>query len=192
MIRALSILKETVDFLPGFQRAVQGLVSSLPELILKGGIEIETFIPYLPEDFKQNNKHSFRTLIQIDGDVITHVPHPELFPGDTRWAEHYVNTWSNHKREVRRKLSQFKGLYSIPWILSSVFSIPIIVFSHMKYLFSERPMSWLIGMLVYGAAVCLIRYPARYILRLTFLSLFGGRLGRYFRRYLAQRQGQCP
>lgn len=80
----------------------KGLLATLKELYLEGGIEISTsLLTYGQEDQDKNQSLLARTIIQPDADVITYL---------SEEIGVYPNIWPRHLQEVEQKLKALKRL----------------------------------------------------------------------------------
>ncbi len=82
----------------------KGLLATLKELYLEGGIEISTsLLTYGQEDQDKDQSLLARTIIQPDADVITYL---------SEEIEVYPNTWPRHLQDVEHRLRILKYLKS--------------------------------------------------------------------------------
>jgi hypothetical protein len=72
----------------------------------EGGISVETQFQFKPEGSDDNRPYMFRTTIQIDGDVTSVLPPPDLFVNDPNWSRLYEEEYRLHRNRLDRALSQ--------------------------------------------------------------------------------------
>lgn len=182
----LKKLKEVIFFIPQFIKAFRFLIHSLPEFGVKGGIEIESVIPYEPKPAQEHRKYCFRTVIQLDGDIVNHLPHPDIFCDDPQWCKSYEETFNNHKSRINRKIVEFEGVYTIPWVLSGTVSMLTLV-SVMKGDSHGWSIPLYIWLLSFSTFTYLFRrFVAGYVLRVFVESLFVGGLRKYFKKHYSK------
>jgi hypothetical protein len=179
--------KEAIFFVPQSIKAFRFLIHSLPEFISKGGIEIESTIPYEPKEAQGHGKYSFRTVIQLDGDIVNLLPRLDTYFDDQEWCKSYEETLNHHQSRVNRKLAELGGVYTIPWILSGTLSIILTLFSGMKDFSHEWSIPLYTRLLSFTVLTYLFRkFVAGYILRKTLEILFTGGLKKNFKKHYSK------
>ncbi len=74
--------------------------SAIRQFILHGGIEIATTFAYTPSGGSER-VYSFRTIVQVDADIINFVPDPSLFQTDPTWNSAFAAAYGRHEAGMR-------------------------------------------------------------------------------------------
>lgn len=88
----------------------QLLVRAVHELFVKGGFELQTPLIYRNEAQAIVYQGAFRTLLQIDGDIINFIPPPHLFAADAGWQQQYQQAQQQHQRQFQHILKNMSLL----------------------------------------------------------------------------------
>jgi hypothetical protein len=120
MMKILKGLKETLRCMTHPIESIDFIRSSFHHFILQGGVEIETAFRY-PEA-EDAKTYSFRTIIQIDADIINFVPDPDLHPDSPGWQKAFWEAYGRHRDNLGHFLAQLDRIRIIPWIISTAIS----------------------------------------------------------------------
>jgi hypothetical protein len=82
----------------------QMLVRAVRELFVNGGFELQTPLIYCNDAQAIAYQGAFRTVLQIDGDIINVIPPPDLFAADVAWQQHYQQAQQQHQRQFQHIL----------------------------------------------------------------------------------------
>lgn len=117
----LKLIDQGIYFIPRFIKALNFMLVSFPEFIIRGGISIETPFQYKYVD--KNYNYIFRTTIQLDADIINFLPDPDLFKNDANWNKLHKEKCQEHQTKVQKTLAELDGIYTITWVISATLSI---------------------------------------------------------------------
>ena len=117
----LKLIDQGVYFIPRFIKALNFIFINFPEFITQWSISIETPFQYKYTDSNYNYK--FRTIIQLDADIINFLPDPDLFKNDANWNKLHKEKCQEHQTKVRKTLAELDGIYTITWVISATLSI---------------------------------------------------------------------
>ncbi len=111
-------------FIPHFIRALR-VLPTCADLLRAGGVSLITSFHYPSSD--QNAQWQFRTVIQLDGDVINFVPPLEHRTGNLEWSKVYEEHYRLHQATVEKILADLGGLYTLPWIIDIGLSLILVI-----------------------------------------------------------------
>lgn len=111
-------------FIPHFIRALKVLPIGA-DLLRAGGISLITSFHYPSSG--QNAQWQFRTVIQLDGDVINFVPPLEHHTGNLEWSKVYEEHYRLHQATVEKILADLGGLYTLPWMIDIGLSLILVI-----------------------------------------------------------------
>ena len=117
-----AITRRTLLFLPQAAQSVPFVVTALPEFIVHGGIAVDTPFVYQSPD-GHPLRFSFRTVIQIDSDVINFLPWPDAVSNDPVWSKVYEDRYTTHRVRVERVFAKLEGIRNLAWLFSGTLSL---------------------------------------------------------------------
>lgn len=118
MNRLVEVLENILGCLFHPVESYKFLGSSLRAFILDGAVSIETALEYQPLD--KIEKYWFRTMIQLDGDIINIVPRSNL--DDSGWQEAFQSAYRTHQEKLKQFVSQLDGIRIIAWMTGTIIS----------------------------------------------------------------------
>jgi len=160
----LKIVKQIIFFVPQLIKGLRFLFINFREFTIEGGISIHTQFKY------KNQNLAFRTIVQLDGDIINFLPPLDKFKSDTKW---YKEKYKVHKAKVRRVLAELDGLYTIPWTLAGIlssFSSYFVISTTKTTTYAGWIVTWIILTIIFRKFLC------RYVLKTAIKSLINKKL----------------
>lgn len=101
----LAAFKQALQF---WLHLPQLLRQSLEQLFSYGGFEICTPLDYVNNVHKIAYQGQFRTLIQLDGDILRFIPPPQLFAPDPYWQQCYQQAYQRHQVQLAQFLKSLE------------------------------------------------------------------------------------
>jgi hypothetical protein len=178
-----NIIKKIFLFIPQAIRSVPFVVTKLPQLIVHGGIAVDTPFEYRSPSYSQTRTFFFRTVIQMDADVINFLPEPDCLPNDPDWEKLYEEKYKTHRARVVQLFSKLDGVQSLAWLVSAGLSLVSVTFVGSKFVAEIETLLFrfsFVSLLVF-LAYLFRKYLFSYILKLT-LHLAGFLIKRRLRR----------
>lgn len=128
MSSILKIVNQLYYFVLHIPGVINFLIFTFPDFVKRGKISIETAIQ------DPSNKNEFRTIIQLDADVISFIPDPDIFSNGKLYDEKY----QEHKKKVTDMLTKLDGINTFIAFIGAIISIVTLILNY--YVGRER--SW--------------------------------------------------
>ena len=95
------------------------------EFFSRGEISVSTPFQYT---FSQKDRYfEFRTIIQLDADIINFIPNPDLVENDNDWCKLYKEKYQAHLKEVQHNLAKLENITrTFTWTISGAFSVIVL------------------------------------------------------------------
>lgn len=140
--------------------------SDVWQLILDGGISIETLFEYQPT--RKGDAYRFRTTVQLDADIINFVPEPDLYPGNLDWQKAFQKGYQAHQETLKRFAAQLDGVRIFAWIIGAMISTLVIVSMWKRVPLEIRgyPLDWVYLIVWSGFVYAVRRYALTVVFRL--------------------------
>ncbi len=116
------IIDQSIYFFIHFPGVINFLIFTFPDFIKRGKIPIETKI----QDSSNKKINEFRTIIQLDADVISFIPDPDLFKNDT---ELYKEKCQEHQKKVTEMLTKLDGINTFIGVIISILTLILYMFN---------------------------------------------------------------
>jgi hypothetical protein len=114
-------LKTLREILPYVMHPIDWLLFtavSLRDFALRGGVEIDTSFEY--QRGSTGETHWFRTVIQLDADIINTVPEPDLYRDDLAWRGAFDKAYRVHRERVGQLGARLGGIGVMAWMGGAV------------------------------------------------------------------------
>ena len=170
----LKTIKRIVFLMPQAVRSAPFMVTTFPHLIVHGGISVDTPFEYRSPQEGQARRFFFRTVIQMDADIINFLPRPDSFPDDPGWTQLYEEKYKAHRARVEALFAKLDGLPSLAWLVSGGLSLASVTVAARTFIGEMETLLFRFSFL--SLSVFLTYVFRKYLLRSIFKGaiLFGG------------------
>lgn len=151
--------------------SVTFLRTQLSDLFFHGGAQIVTCFQCVQGE--QSEEYAFRTVVQMDADVINFVPDPRQFLGSADGAVVFADAYGRHQKNVGQFTERLDRFRSVLWAASILASSPVLLLP--KEIFPETAQEagrWLIPLLWPVGSFLVKRYAMPTLLRLLARGVF--------------------